>query len=166
MEWARCSLRFGAAGRAGRSEPDAAQQARRRAGTVRNALNLANANRPKGQVANDTELSGFSTTTTRLFTADEYRPSDCCLYHNGAPVRLGDVAEVQDSVADVHNLGLANGKPGVLVVIFRQPGANVIETVDRVRALMPYLQSSISPAIKLAVVIGPHDHGPGLGEGH
>ena len=47
-------------------------------------------------------------------------------------------------------------KPGVLVVIFRQPGANVIETVDRVRALMPYLQSSISPAIKLTVVIGSH----------
>jgi multidrug efflux pump len=67
-------------------------------------------------------------------------------------VRLGDVADVQDSVADVHNLGLANGKPGVLIVIFRQPAANVIETVDRVRALMPYLQSSISPAIKLQVV--------------
>jgi multidrug efflux pump len=52
-------------------------------------------------------------------------------------VRLSDVAEVQDSVADVRNIGLANGKPGVLVVIFRQPGANIIETVDRVRSLMP-----------------------------
>jgi multidrug efflux pump len=66
---------------------------------------------------------------------------------------LGDVADVQDSVADVRNLGLANGKPGVLVIIFRQPGANIIQTVDRVRALMPYLQSSISPAIKLDVVM-------------
>ncbi len=118
--------------------------------TVRNALNAANANRPKGQVANSTVSSSFSD-NDQLFTADEYRPL-IVAYNNGAAVRLGDVADVQDSVADVHNLGLANGKPGVLVVIFRQPGANVIETVDRVRALMPYLQSSISPAIKLAVV--------------
>jgi multidrug efflux pump len=118
--------------------------------TVRNALNLANANQAKGLVA-DGAISQEFTDNDQLFTADEYRPL-IVAYHNGAPVRLGDVAEVQDSVADVHNLGLANGKPGVLVVIFRQPGANVIETVDRVRALMPYLQSSISPAIKLAVV--------------
>ncbi|MFZ0773838.1 MAG: efflux RND transporter permease subunit [Candidatus Sulfotelmatobacter sp.] len=118
--------------------------------TVRNALNLANANQAKGQVANGTISSSFSD-NDQLFAADQYRPL-IVAYHNGAPVRLGDVADVQDSVADVHNIGLANGKPGVLVVIFRQPGANVIETVDRVRALMPYLQSSISPAIKLAVV--------------
>jgi multidrug efflux pump len=118
--------------------------------TVRNALNAANANRPKGQVANETTSASFSD-NDQLFTADEYRPL-IVAYNNGGPVRLGDVADVQDSVADVRNIGLANGKPGVLVVIFRQPGANIIQTVDRVRALMPYLQSSISPAIKLAVV--------------
>jgi multidrug efflux pump len=118
--------------------------------TVRNALNAANANRPKGQVENNTISSSFSD-NDQLFTADEYRPL-IVAYNNGGPVRLEDVADVQDSVSDVHNLGLANGKPGVLIVIFRQPGANVIETVDRVRALMPYLQSSISPAIKLQVV--------------
>jgi multidrug efflux pump len=118
--------------------------------TVRNALNLANANQAKGQVSNGAISQEFAD-NDQLFTADEYRPL-IVAYHNDGPVRLGDVADVQDSVADVHNLGLANGKPGVLVVIFRQPGANVIETVDRVRALMPYLQSSISPAIKLAVV--------------
>src|SRR5271165_3897020 len=118
--------------------------------TVRNALNLANANQAKGQVSNETTSTSFED-NDQLFTADQYRPL-IVAYRNGGPVRLSDVAEVQDSVADVHNLGLANGKPGVLVVIFRQPGANVIATVDRVRALMPYLQSSISPAIKLAVV--------------
>jgi multidrug efflux pump len=118
--------------------------------TVRNALNLANANQAKGEVSNGAISQEF-TDNDQLFTADEYRPL-IVAYHNDGPVRLGDVADVRDSVADVHNLGLANGKPGVLVVIFRQPGANVIETVDRVRALMPYLQSSISPAIKLAVV--------------
>src|SRR6202167_1158849 len=118
--------------------------------TVRNALNLANANQAKGQVSNGAISEEFAD-NDQLFTADEYRPL-IVAYHNDGPVRLGDVADVEDSVADVHNLGLANGKPGVLVVIFRQPAANVIETVDRVRALMPYLQSSISPAIKLAVV--------------
>ncbi len=118
--------------------------------TVRNALNLANANQAKGQVSNQTTSISFDD-NDQLFLADQYRPM-IVAYRNGGPVRLTDVADVQDSVADVHNLGLANGKPGVLVVIFRQPGANVIETVDRVRALMPYLQSSISPAIELAVV--------------
>src|SRR5271154_246483 len=118
--------------------------------TVRNALNLANANQAKGQVSNDTTSWTFND-NDQLFTADQYRPL-IVAYHNGAPVRLGDVAEVEDSVVDVRNIGIANGKPSVLIIIFRQPGANVIETVDRVRALMPYLQSSISPAIKLAVV--------------
>ncbi len=119
--------------------------------TVRNALNLANANQAKGQVQNQTTSWSFDD-NDQLFTADQYRPL-IVAYHNGAPVRLGDVADVQDSVADVRNVGLANGKPGVLIVLFRQPGANVIQTVDRVLALMPYLQSSISPAIKLGVVM-------------
>jgi multidrug efflux pump len=119
--------------------------------TVRNALNAANANRAKGQVSNETTSWSFDD-NDQLFTADQYRPL-IIAYHNGAPVRLGDVADVQDSVSDVRNLGLANGKPSVLIIIFRQPGANIIETVDRVTALMPYLQSSISPAIALTVAM-------------
>ena len=119
--------------------------------TVRTALNAANANRPKGQVS-DSNTSYSLSDTDQLFTAAEYRPL-LVAYSHGAPVRVQDVAEVEDSVADVRNVGLANGKPGVLIVLFRQPGANIIETVDRVRALMPYLQSSISPAIKLDIVL-------------
>jgi multidrug efflux pump len=119
--------------------------------TVRNALNAANANRAKGQVSNDTTSWSFSD-TDQLFTADQYRPL-IVAYHNGAPVRLGDVADVEDSVSDTRNIGLANGKPSVLIIVFRQPGANIIETVDRVTALMPYLQSSISPAIALTVAM-------------
>jgi multidrug efflux pump len=119
--------------------------------TVRNALNYANSNQAKGEVA-DATRSQMISDNDQLFTADEYRPL-IVAYRNGGPVRLGDVAEVEDSVADVRNIGLANGKPGVLVIIFRQPDANVIQTVDRVLALMPYLQSSISPAIKLRVVM-------------
>ena len=119
--------------------------------TVRNALNAANANRPKGSTSNANRTNTFDD-TDQLFTADQYRPL-IMAYNNGAPVRLGDVADVQDSVTDMRNIGLANGKPSVLVVLFRQPGANIIDTVDRVRSLMPFLQSSISPAIHLTVVM-------------
>jgi hydrophobe/amphiphile efflux-1 (HAE1) family protein len=119
--------------------------------TVRNALNAANANAPKGQVTDGVRSYSFAD-TDQLFTADQYRPL-IVSYNNGAPVRLGDVAEVEDALADVRNLGLVNGKPGIIMPVFRQPGANIIETVDRVRALLPYLQSSISPAIKLSIVM-------------
>jgi multidrug efflux pump len=119
--------------------------------TVRTALNAANANLAKGQVANQATSWSF-TDTDQLFTADQYRPL-IVAYRNGGAVRLGDVADVQDSVSDVRNIGLANGKPSVLIIVFRQPGANIIETVDRVIALMPYLQSSISPAIQLTIAM-------------
>jgi multidrug efflux pump len=119
--------------------------------TVRNALNAANANRPKGEVANGGRTYVFDD-TDQLFTADEYRPL-VMSYNNGGAVRLGDVADVQDAVADIRNLGLINGKPGIILPVFRQPGANIIDTVDRVRVLLPYLQSSISPAIKLSIVM-------------
>jgi multidrug efflux pump len=119
--------------------------------TVRNALNLANANRAKGQVSDRTNAWSLSD-NDQLFLADQYRPL-IVAYNHGAAVRLGDVADVQDSVSDVRNTGLANGKPGVLIIVFRQPGANIIATVDRVRALMPYLQSSISPAIQLTIAL-------------
>jgi len=119
--------------------------------TVRNALNLANANLAKGSLSNS-QTSYSIDDTDQLFTADQYRPL-IVAYRNGGPVRLGDVGDVQDSVSDVRNIGLANGKPSVLIIVFRQPGANIIETVDRVIALLPYLQSSISPAISLTVAM-------------
>jgi multidrug efflux pump len=119
--------------------------------TVRNALNAANANRAKGQVSDATNSWSLSA-NDQLFTADQYR-SLIVAYSHGAPVRLGDVAEVQDSVSDTRNIGLANGKPSVLIIVFRQPGANIIQTVDRVLGMMPFLQSSISPAINLTVAM-------------
>src|SRR4051812_681819 len=119
--------------------------------TVRNALNAANANRAKGKVS-DRERTYTISDTDQLFTADEYRPL-IVAYHDGAAVRLGDVAEVTDAVSDRRALGLVNGKPGIVLPIFRQPGANIIDTVDRVRALLPYLQSSISPAMTLSVIM-------------
>jgi len=119
--------------------------------TVRNALNAANANRPKGQVESGSTTQILET-TDQLTRAEQYAPL-IVAYNDGAPVRLSDVATVEDSVADVRNLGLINGKPGIVMPIFRQPGANIIETVDRVKALLPYLQSSIPPAMKLSVMM-------------
>ncbi|MGC2170868.1 MAG: efflux RND transporter permease subunit [Candidatus Sulfotelmatobacter sp.] len=119
--------------------------------TVRNALNLANANQAKGEVSNGAESWSISD-NDQLFTAAQYRPL-IVAYRNGAPVRLGDVAEVEDSVADVRHIGLADAKPSVLIIVYRQPGANVIQTVDRVVSLLPYLRASISPAIHLSIAM-------------
>ncbi|HEX3557295.1 MAG TPA: multidrug efflux RND transporter permease subunit [Thermoanaerobaculia bacterium] len=118
---------------------------------VRTALANANANRPKGSLANAAH-SWVLTTTDQLHKAAEYQ-SLIISYRNGAAVRLGDVATVVDSVEDVRAGGLSNGKPAILLIIFRQPGANIIATVDRIRAVLPQLQASISPAINLAVVV-------------
>jgi multidrug efflux pump len=119
---------------------------------VRIALGAANANRPKGMVSN----SGNAWTVNandQIKRADNYRPLIVAYNkQNGAAVRLGDVADVQDSVEDAHIYGLSNGKRAVIVLIWRQPGANVIQTVDNVLALLPQLQASISPAIKVDIV--------------
>ena len=118
---------------------------------VRAALGAANANRPKGQLA-DRDVAWTISATDQLLKADEYRPL-IVTYRRGAPVRLADVGEVVDSTEDVRTNGLANGKPGVLVIIFRQPGANIIATVDRVKMLLPQLRASIAGAIDLNVVM-------------
>jgi hydrophobe/amphiphile efflux-1 (HAE1) family protein len=118
---------------------------------VRAALNQANANTPKGQFSDAVNAWSIHD-TDQIFSSDQYRKL-IIAYKNGAPVRLADVADVQDAVEDIHNVGLANGKPAVLIIVFRQPGANIIETVDRVRAALPQLQASISPAISASVVM-------------
>ena len=119
---------------------------------VRTALAAANANRPKGEVANAVNAWTINN-NDQITHADEYRP--LIVAYNpatGAPVRLGDVGVVEDSVEDAHIYGLSNGRRAVILIIFRQPGANIIQTVDNVLNLMPQLQASISPAIKIDVV--------------
>src|SRR6202043_823108 len=74
-------------------------------------------------------------------------------YRNGAAVHLSDVGEVTDGVENLRNAGLANGKPAVLIILYRQPGANIISTVDLVRGLMPLLRASISPAIDIGLAV-------------
>src|SRR2546428_13485773 len=88
----------------------------------------------------------------QLQRAAQHRPL-MVAYRDGAAVRLADVADVQDSVEDVRTTGIANGKPGVLVIIFRQTGANIIATVDRVKALLPRLRQPIPGAIDPPVMI-------------
>ncbi|MGN6507538.1 MAG: efflux RND transporter permease subunit, partial [Tepidisphaeraceae bacterium] len=119
--------------------------------TVRNALNAANANAPKGSVAND-RYSWTISTTDQLFTADQYRQL-VIAYHDGSPVRLSEVANVIDSVEDIRNAGMANGKPSVSLILFRQPNANIISTVDAVKTILPQLQASIPPPMHLAVIV-------------
>jgi multidrug efflux pump len=119
--------------------------------TVRAALGSANADRPKGEVA-DSNLAWNLAATDQLFKAREYRPL-IVAWRNGAPVRLDAIGKITDSVEDIRNLGLSGGEPAVIIPIFRQPGANMIETVDRVLAILPQLRASISPALHLSVVI-------------
>src|SRR6185312_592882 len=72
-------------------------------------------------------------------------------YRDGAAVRLSDVARVSDGVEDVRNIGMTNGEPAIIVILFRQPGANIIETVENVKQVLPELQAAIPPSIKLIV---------------
>ena len=126
---------------------------------VRTALGGANANLPKGEVANPINAWAI-TDNDQIKQAAQYKPL-VVAYKNGAAVRLGDVANVVDSVADTRVIGLSGnsadpvkqGKPAVLIIVFRQPGANIIQTVDNVYALMPELASSISPAIHIRPVM-------------
>src|SRR5438477_12400593 len=114
-------------------------------------LTAANANRPKGQLS-DGQHTWQTATTDQLFKAEEYRPL-IVSFRRGAPIRLSDIATVEDSFEDRRNAGLANGKPAVVVQVFKQPKANIIETVDRIRDLLPLLRASIPPSIDLSVIV-------------
>ena len=118
---------------------------------VRATLAAANANRPKGAVE-DGDRHWQIYANDQAKTAAEYLPL-IVSYQNGAAIQLSDVAEVVDSVQDLRNAGMANGKPSVLVIINRQPNANIIETVDRVTALLPSLRASIPSTIDLTLAM-------------
>src|SRR5262249_44039490 len=118
---------------------------------VRATLGAANANRPKGELADDRSAWQISA-TDQLLHAEQYRPL-IVAYRRGAAVRLSDVAEVDDSVEDLRTSGLANGQPAVLIILFRQPGANIIDTVERVRQLLPELEAAMPRSIALSVML-------------
>jgi hydrophobe/amphiphile efflux-1 (HAE1) family protein len=118
---------------------------------VRAVLGQVNAHEAKGGFDNGTvrwTIAG----NDQLFDANHYRPI-IIAYRKGAPVRLGDVATVQDAVEDIRTSGLAQGKPCILVIVSRQPAANIVGTVDRIRAALPGVQASVPAAIKISVMI-------------
>ena len=118
---------------------------------VRAALASANANTPKGSVeANGQHYQIY--TNDQASHAAEYRPL-VIAYRNGAAVKLSDIAEVDDSVENLRNLGLSNGKPAVIVILFRQPGANIIDTVDSVKAAIPQLMAAMPRDVDMEIAI-------------
>ena len=114
---------------------------------VRTALQSANANTPKGNLEDLSDRWVLSD-TDQLLKPEQYVPL-IVAYRNGAPVRLSDIAKVTEGIEDLRNSGYANGKPAVVIGIGRQPGANIIETVDRIKALLPELRASIPPSVSL-----------------
>ncbi len=118
--------------------------------SVKGVLASTNANRPKGDVSND-ETTWDIQTNDQLRLAEQYRPL-IVSYRSGAAVRLQDVADVQDSVEDLRAAGLVNGKPAVMVFAFRQPDANIIETVDNIRELLPQLTATMPGGINLTIL--------------
>ena len=118
---------------------------------VRNAITATNANRPKGFLDGDKQ-SWTIQANDQAKTAKEYIPL-IVTYRNGAAVRLGDLGQVVDSVQDVRNYGSANGRPAVLIIINRQPNANIIEVVDRVVDMLPELRASIPQDVSLDLMM-------------
>ena len=116
---------------------------------IRTALSQVNSNEPKGEIS-DGRLRWSLHDNDQLFDADHYLAL-VIAYRNGAPVRLGDIANIVDSVEDIHQAGLVNDKPSVMLVIFRQPGANIVGTADRIRATLPLLRASIPASVNLVV---------------
>ena len=118
---------------------------------VRRVLSTTNVRRPKGQLTDGARIWEVET-DDQLHGADQYRPL-IISYTPRGPLRLADVATVEDATEDLRTGGLSNGQPAVLVVLFRSPGANIVETVDRVRAIVPQLEASLPAAITLSIVL-------------
>ncbi|MFZ0736852.1 MAG: multidrug efflux RND transporter permease subunit [Candidatus Acidiferrales bacterium] len=118
---------------------------------VSTMLSQQNANVPKGQISDDRTTADILT-NDQLLKAEFYKPL-IVGYHNGAAIKLSDIAEVEDATENVRAAGFVNGKPCVLIIIFRQPGANIIDTVNRIREALPSLKASIPSAIDLTIVL-------------
>jgi multidrug efflux pump len=120
-------------------------------GTVQSVLSLQNAHEPRGQLSDGDRMADIIT-NDQISKAEDYRPL-IVGYHNGAAVRLSDVADVIDSTSNIRSAGYMDGIRGVFIIIFRQPGANIIQTVDRVKAQLPFLQAVLPKGIKTTVVL-------------
>jgi len=119
---------------------------------IQSALSLQNSDRPRGQLSNNIATADIIT-NGQISHAEEYRPLIVGYSSKGAAVRLEDVANVQDSVQNIRVAGYLNGKRSVPIIVFRQPGANIIATVGRVRAELPYIKATIPQGIETTVVM-------------
>ncbi len=120
-------------------------------GNVRSLLSLQNSHEPRGQLSNNS-ISEDILTNDQISQAADYQPL-IVGYHNGEAVRLSDVADVVDSTQNLRTAGYADGTKAVFVIIFRQPGANIIQTVDRVKAQLPFLQAVLPQGITTTIVL-------------
>lgn len=118
---------------------------------VRNAISNTNGRRPLGGVEREDHYWQIAANDQASLAAD-YAPLVLRWNANGSAVLLRDVAEVTNGVQDTRNYGVANGKPAILLQIYKQPGANILDAVDRVRALLPQLKASIPAAIDVQIV--------------
>jgi multidrug efflux pump len=118
---------------------------------LQSALSLQNADLPKGQIS-DGGVTADILANDQISHAADYKPL-IVGYSNGAAVRLSDVAQVTDSVQNIRAAGYLNGKHAATLIIFRQPGANIIDTVDNIRAQLPFIKASIPPGIDVTVVL-------------
>jgi multidrug efflux pump len=118
---------------------------------VQSVLSLQNSNLARGQIT-DGNVSADIVVNGQISHAEQYKPL-IIGYNNGSAVRLSDVADVIDSVQNVRTAGYLNGKRAITLVIFRQPGANIIDTVDRINAQLPFLEASIPQGINVTVVL-------------
>ncbi|WP_437185215.1 multidrug efflux RND transporter permease subunit [Planctomicrobium sp. SH668] len=118
---------------------------------IRTAISNANANRPKGQVSDGIRTFAISS-SDQLFRAEEYA-NLLVRYEKGAPIYLKDVAEITDSVQDIRSYGISDGESAVTVLIFRQPGANIIDSVEGIREILPQLQAQIPANMRINVIM-------------
>jgi multidrug efflux pump len=118
---------------------------------VQSVLSTQNADLAKGQIS-DGFTTADITANDQISTADDYKPI-VIGHHNGAAVRLSDVAEITDSVSNIRSGGFLNGIPAVMMIIFRQPGANIIQTVENIRSQLPFLKASIPQGIDTTIVL-------------
>ena len=118
---------------------------------VRGVLSSANANTPKGHFSDGQRMWEVGA-NDQLLKAIDYIPL-IVAYRNGSAVRISDIGQARDAPEDIRAAGYSNGKPSVLVIIFRQPGANIIDTVDGIRAALPQLQAAIPQSIQTRVVM-------------
>jgi multidrug efflux pump len=120
-------------------------------GEVQTVLSLQNSDMPRGRLANDS-MTADIITNDQISDAEDYKPL-VVGYHNGTAIHLSDVAEVSDATQNLRTAGYLNGTPSITVIIFRQPGANIIQTVERVRSQLPFLQAILPQGINATIVL-------------